>query len=142
MAHTHQGINLLRAASALDRRSRRVVSLLILLVILCVGDLILTLIYWTQFGLLENNPLARGIMSYRSPALLVAWKLASVSLGVGILFWARKTRIGEAASWLCVGVMALLAVHWMNYTNEIHSLTEYLVTAADENPQWIAIDSN
>src|SRR6266478_4968970 len=65
-----------RGSAAAKGRSCRVIALLVAVVLMSLGDLHITLTYLTSVGMSEGNPLARWVMGYNNPGLLVAWKLA------------------------------------------------------------------
>lgn len=100
-------------------RARRVWCLVSLIVLLSLADLFLTMTYLQSVGMGEANPVARVVMSYNSPALLVAWKCATVSLAVLIFAVFRHRRSAEVACWLCAIVLVALTAHWMNYNQEL-----------------------
>lgn len=121
-------------------RERRVLLLLATIVVMSLADLHMTLEQLTSFGLLEGNPLARSIISYNSPVILAAWKLATVAMTTGILFWFRRRRSGEVAAWVCWLVLAALMVQWLRYSHEIPSLTaelNHMSTLGDH--RWVAM---
>lgn len=109
--------------------------------LLSMVDLYMTLTHVMGAGMVEGNPLARGIMAYNSPALLAAWKISTVGLAIGILIHARKRRTGEIAAWICCGVLVWLTVRWVDYNAQIQALTPYLASISEqENTRWVAID--
>lgn len=125
---------------AAGRRALRVTLLLVAVALMSLGDLYMTMTHLTGVGMMEDNPLARAIMSYNSPGLLAAWKLASVTLALSILFWARRTRHGEWAAWFCAGVLAWLTVRWVRYSDDLASLTPAIAQIAETDHRWMAIE--
>lgn len=103
--------------SRLPGRPVRVCIALALIALLSLADLLLTLIYVTEIGLIEENPVARRVMQTGGPSLLVAAKLASVAVCVGILWWARARAISEAAAIFGLVVLCWLTVRWIEYTH-------------------------
>lgn len=102
----------------LDRlpgRSFRVGFMLAVIVVLSLLDLLLTLIYVTEIGLIEDNPVARLVLEIGGPRLLVAAKVVSVGFCTGVLFWARRRGIAELAAVIGVVVLVWLTVRWMSY---------------------------
>jgi hypothetical protein len=92
--------------------------------------------------MLEGNPLARGIMGYNSPAALTVWKIVTVGLGLGILFFARRTLCGEIGAWVCCAILTWLTIHWMDYNDGISELTPYLSSlAAGGDIRWVQIQA-
>jgi hypothetical protein len=123
-----------------EGRGQRVILLLVAIALMCLGDLALTLTYATSMGMAEDNPIARAIMLNNSPAFVVIWKLSTMALGFGILFWARKTKGAEIATWLCFLIMSALCVHWLGFTAAMANLPpEYAATAAIDDPRWVSM---
>jgi hypothetical protein len=121
-------------------RPQRVAALLCVVVLLSIGDLYMTLTHLTGIGMLESNPIARMVMSYNSTAAVVSWKCATVLLAVLVLFFYRRTRQAELASWICTVILAALTLHWIRYNHEIHALDpEDAARAARADPRWVAI---
>lgn len=123
---------------AVRARGRRVIWLTIAIVAVSLADLYLTILYTTTTGMVEINPLARGVMGFGSPALLAAWKIGLIALTAAILVVTRKTRTGEIGAWLGCLVLTLLAFHWNAYAHEIHLVLQHpeeLLTFMDD--RWI-----
>jgi hypothetical protein len=121
-------------------RSQRVSILLFATVIMGLADLALTLTFVTTIGMVEANPLARLVMQYNEPGLLVLWKLATMLVGIGVLYWARKNRGAEIGTWVCFMAMAALSVHWLTFTGQVSELeSDYAQMAAVDDPRWISI---
>lgn len=100
----------------------------------------MTLTHLMGPGMLEANPLARGIMGYNSPLGLGVWKLVTVSLGVGILFWARRTVAGEMGTWICCLALTWLTFQWQHYNDRASELTPYVTLLADGGDgRWVQI---
>jgi hypothetical protein len=119
-------------------RARRVTILLIATALLCLGDLALTMTYVTSMGMVESNPIARAVMTDHSPSFVVLWKLASMALGLGILFYARRTKGAEIAAWLCFLVMGALTIHWFCFAATVaHLPFEYVDMASADDPRWV-----
>lgn len=132
---------------SLRRRDVRVAALLVAIACMSLGDLYMTMMFLTHGGMAESNPIARAVMLHNSPAMLAIWKLATVALSVGILFYVRRRSIGEAAAWAGCAVMTLLTLHWINYINETAAYAE-VIAAAQSCPDlravvlddWIRLD--
>jgi hypothetical protein len=130
----------LAGAFSADTRGRRVTVLLVATALMCLGDLALTLTYVTSMGMAETNPIARAVMSHNSPAFVVIWKLATMAIGLGILFWARRTKGAEVATWLCFLIMCALCVHWFSFAMTVSDMpSEYAAMAAIDDPQWVSM---
>jgi hypothetical protein len=125
----------------LRARGRRVLILLVAIVLMSIGDLYMTLTHLTHTGMLEANPIARQIMAYNSPALLSAWKLASVGLAVSILYWVRHRGKTEIATWFCFLVLTWLTCRWFVYNDQVGMFTEFPIAAAAGYPhaEWVAM---
>lgn len=100
-------------------RSARVVWLLCAIMLLSLADLQMTYVHLTTIGLGEANPIARLVMSAESPALLIAWKLASVCLACGVFYLGRTRPLAEIAAWFCVLVLVWLMLRWGAYSTEM-----------------------
>ena len=104
-------------------RQRRVWILVGSVTALSVADLLLTITHATSpFGMVELNPLARWLLEHGSVHALVAFKLITVAFTVVLLHVARKTDLGELASWVCFGVLVVLCLHWVQYNAMICDL--------------------
>ncbi len=126
-----------------DARPRRVLVLLGAVALLSLADLAMTLIHLTGPGMLEANPVARQIMKYNSPELLIAWKLATVGLALGILIVARRRLVGELAAWFCFVVLAGLTVQWLVYNHAAPRMSPELGVLAEQmDPRWVSIDAD
>jgi Domain of unknown function (DUF5658) len=122
------------------KRSFRVILLSMAIVTMSSADLYLTLLYVTQIGMNEMNPLARAMMEYQSPAILAIWKTATVLLSVGILLWIRKQPSAEIGAWVGCLVLGWLMIHWVSFVDKSQHLDLELAGAMNiDNPNWIMI---
>ncbi|MFI4897557.1 MAG: DUF5658 family protein [Phycisphaerales bacterium JB059] len=99
----------------IDPRTRRVVLLLLAIFIMSVGDLLLTLTYLQHLGMAESNPIARLVLDFGSPGLLVAWKMATVVACAAILLWKSTSRAAEIGAWTGTFILGALMLHWSSY---------------------------
>lgn len=130
-------------SASLSRRSSRVLLLLCAVAIMSVADLILTLTYVRAVGLAEGNPIARYVMLYHSPGVLVAWKLVSVGGAIAVLFATRRHRVAELGAWVCFCLMAWLCFRWHSYVQDAHTLTPYLEALHKaEHSNWVAMTTD
>lgn len=130
---------LARAAEPASR-SRRVCLLLAGVLVMSLADLDMTLAYARSVGLMEENPLARLVMTYGSAWVLALWKIASVGLCLFILYKARRTRYAEIAAWICFAVLVWLSVRWTTYNNEMPLLTNYLSSRENSGDhRWVTL---
>lgn len=130
----------LRALSCPRCRSRRVIILLCGIVLMSLGDLYMTLEHLTHVGMPEANPFAHAIIQYGSRTGLIVWKLATVLLATGILFYARRRWSAEAAAVFSCAVMTWLTVRWLDYSTHIGQLSrqgQELVSAEDSI--WVSL---
>ena len=128
--------------SVFTDRSFRVIILIALIAAMSMVDLYLTILYITHTGMNEINPIARAMMEYQSPAILGLWKLATVTLGVGILAFIRKKRSAEIGAWIGCLILSLLMSHWVNYINEHSRITESPIAIESMgDPSWVHMDS-
>lgn len=103
-------------------------------------DLYLTLLFVTQTGMHEMNPLARAMMEYQSPVILAVWKTATVVLSIGILILIRKQRSAEMGAWIGCLVMGWLMLHWTGFIHLSSEIDMELAQSAD-NPNWIIMST-
>jgi hypothetical protein len=121
-------------------RASRVGTLLCGIVLLSLADLYMTLVHLLNFGMLEANPVARSIMQYGSPAALIIWKLITVGMAVGILFFARHRRLAEWAALFCCGVLVWLTGRWVVYNMQVGHWTADMHAIAGVNPPgWVTM---
>ncbi|QYU67600.1 DUF5658 family protein [Leptolyngbya sp. 15MV] len=117
------------SASVWDRvlapqgRTIRMWAMIVALVAMSVGDLYMTLLHLKSFGMVEANPLARLIMQYQSPALVVLWKAATVALAVFIFWTSRRHRAAEVGAILCCAVLTALTLQWIRYSEQVSTHT-------------------
>jgi hypothetical protein len=120
-------------------RATRVTILLIATFLMGLADLALTLEFVTSSGMVEANPIARYVMAHNSTGIVILWKLATMFLGLGILFWARRSKGAELGTWLCFLVMAALSFHWLTYTGAVVMEPDYAQVAEADDPRFISI---
>lgn len=121
-------------------RTHRVIALLSLVAVLSLADLYMTMTHLTGAGMYEGNPIARAIMKVGSPAYLATFKVVTVAITVGILYYARRRFSGEMGSWASAAMLVWLTGRWITYNDATADLTEdmnYLIHARDE--RWVAM---
>lgn len=91
-----------------------------------IADLIMTLTYLTESGMLESNPVARLIMTTQGVQGVVLWKLFTLALTGFILFVARRRLSAELGAVVCCAILGWLMVHWTTYNEEVHTITPIL----------------
>lgn len=126
----------------LRARSRRVLLLSLAIALMSAVDLYLTLLYVTNTGMNEMNPLARAMMEYQSPGLLALWKFATVALSLGILIVIRTRRSAECGAWVGCFVLGWLMSHWVVFIHETRDMNlEIMQEIASGDPTWIMIEA-
>jgi hypothetical protein len=101
-------------------RARRVLILLVGVMTLSLADLLITLTYLQANWMMEANPIAAWIIR-NTPSLgvttaaLASFKIGTVGVCVSLLYSLRWSRAGEAAAWVAVGVLTVMAVMWHQY---------------------------
>lgn len=114
----------IRQALGEKARAQRVIALVTASSLMSMGDLYMTLTYVTSVGMIELNPLARGLMNLNSPLLVIIWKVALTVFGAGVIVLARRKRLAEAAAWVVFFAMAFLTIHWSGFNREAAEMTE------------------
>lgn len=122
-----------------ERRGCRVAVLMAAVAVMSLADLAMTLTYLNHVGMIESNPLARIVMHGGGPGSLVAWKLASTALAIGILLRLRRRGVAEVAAVLCCAVLVWLMVRWVAYVEAAPALAGAL-TAMPEHvgDEWVS----
>lgn len=107
-------------------RANRVFWLLVAVFLMSLADLDISMVYLRSVGMAEVNPVARYVMEWNQPWLLVLWKVASILFSCSVLFVARRLAAAEIAAWVCFIALAWLTCQWWAYTAEAHVLTPAL----------------
>jgi hypothetical protein len=111
-------------------------------ILMSLLDLELTLLFASQVGMIEMNPLARMVMEHQSPLLLVLYKVVTVGLGCGILYWARHIRYAEIGTWICFFVLTALSIRWLHFAVEIPQFTPGYMSLPEVYPaMWVKFDN-
>jgi hypothetical protein len=130
------------AYSIFVHRPFRVVALSLAIAVMSGADLYLTLLFVTQTGMNEMNPLARAMMEYQSPAILAVWKMGTVVISVGILLMIRKQRSAELGAWVGCFVMGWLMLHWSGFIENSQYINFEMAASHNiNNPTWIMIST-
>ncbi len=120
-------------------RGCRVAVLMAAVAVMSLADLAMTLTYLNHVGMIESNPLARIVMHGGGPGSLIAWKLASTALAVGILLRLRRRGIAEVAAVLCCAVLVWLMVRWVAYVEAAPALAGALAAMPDHvGEEWVS----
>ena len=123
-------------------RSRRVVLLIVGIVLLSLGDLVITLILLKSTGMAEANPIASYLIrSTGSGFVLAAYKALTVGVCVSLLYRLRPSVEGEVAAWCAMAVLALTAVQWYQYMHELDDLDQMeLAHCTACVDQWLLLE--
>ncbi|MEM7754010.1 MAG: DUF5658 family protein [Planctomycetota bacterium] len=133
------------AATTLGRleRPRRVLYLLAAVVLMSAADLAITLVWLTNVGLAESNPLARWVIAQGSVELLAVWKAITVLPAVLVFAVLRDKPVGELGAIIAATVLAIVTLHWHAYHADadllVHALPAF-EQGTDE--RWITLVSS
>ncbi len=101
-------------------RSRRVMALLGAVVLLSLGDLLVTLAYLKSVGLMEANPIAVYLIeSTQSAWVLACFKGLTVGFCATVLFCLRRHREGEIGAWCAAAILVFTALQWHQYAQSV-----------------------
>jgi len=109
-------------------RSARVGVLGTAVLIMALCDLVLTLDFLFAGAMWEHNPVARSVMSLRSPGALAALKGLSLLPGAVLLVRYRTHPMAEATAWCAFAVMAMVMLRWWMFSG----ITDELITIAGD----------
>jgi hypothetical protein len=138
---TEQSLSWVSRVLSDKARRIRVVTLLVAIFAMSMGDLYMTVTYASQVGMIEMNPLARALMRGDSHVPIILFKLATVGISTGLLFKVRGTRVGELACWAGLVGLLWLTIRWVDYNKAMVELTPALHTLANvEAGSWVEID--
>jgi hypothetical protein len=122
-------------------RSRRVILLIVGIVLLSLGDLLITITYLQSTGMLEANPIAGYIIRLTgSVSVLTAYKALTVGICVGLLFRLRCLVEGEVAAWCAVSILAFMSFQWYHYARQFDNSDLELARSAVWGEEWLALD--
>ena len=124
----HPLTSLLRIGQVWHTRPRRVTVLLAGIAVLSLADLAVTIAYLQANSMMEANPLAAYVIrASQSVWVLVAFKLATVGICVGLLYRVRRHLCGEIASWCALAILMGISVMWHSYSNQIEGVEEIVL---------------
>ena len=123
-------------------RSRRVILLIVGIIVLSLGDLLITLTCLTSTGMIEANPIAEFLIRQTgSIAVLIAYKTLTVAVCAGLLFRLRRHVEGEAAAWCAMLILAMASLHWYQYSREFDGLADIeLARQVAPRDAWLILD--
>jgi hypothetical protein len=88
---------------------------LLIVGILSVVDLLWTVVASDSGSMRELNPLGSQLID--RPLQLVAFKSATISPAIGLMYWLHRTPIAQAASWWSCLVLALVTARWLTFSS-------------------------
>jgi hypothetical protein len=122
-------------------RSRRVNLLIVGIVLLSLGDLLITITYLQSTGMLEANPIAGYIIRVTgSVSILAAYKALTVGICVGLLYRLRRLVEGEVAAWCAVSILALMSFQWYHYARQFDTTDLELARSVGFGEEWLMLD--
>jgi hypothetical protein len=122
-------------------RSRRVVLLIVGIVLLSLGDLLITVTYLRSTGMLEANPIAGYIIRLTgSVSALTVYKALTVGICVGLLYRLRRLVEGEVAAWCAVSILAFMSLQWYHYAHHFDNADVELARSAVFGQEWLVLD--
>jgi hypothetical protein len=116
---------------ALRSRIRRINLVLLAVVLMGLADLAYTLTYMRGSGMVEANPIARKMIEIGSAQQLVLYKLLTLVICCGAIYFCRRTRQAELGAWICCLVMFGLTLHWVNYNSAVQDMADELAIMAE-----------
>jgi hypothetical protein len=122
-------------------RSRRVILLIVGIVLLSLGDLLITITYLQSTGMLEANPIAGYIIRVTgSVSILTAYKALTVFICVGLLYRLRRLVEGEVAAWCAVSILAFMSFQWYHYARQFDTTDLELARSVGFGEEWLMLD--
>lgn len=132
-------------ASPIDgaARMRRIMWLLLAIALMGIADLLCTLTYMRTSGMIEVNPIARLMLEIGSIGQLVMFKMLTLVLCGGMIYFARHHRKAEVCAWFCAALMLILTIHWINYNRSVSAFTNDMAVLAlsggEFEPMWVKV---
>jgi hypothetical protein len=122
-------------------RSRRVILLIVGIVLLSLGDLLITITYLQSTGMLEANPIAGYIIRLTgSVSALTMYKALTVGICVALLYRLRRLVEGEVAAWCAVSILAFMSLQWYHYARQFDTSDLELARSAVFGQEWLVLD--
>ncbi len=111
------------------------------IVLLSLGDLLITITYLQSTGMLEANPIAGYIIRLTgSVSVLTAYKALTVAICVGLLYRLRRMVEGEVAAWCAVSILAFMSLQWYHYARQFDNSDLKLAHSAVWGEEWLVLD--
>lgn len=109
---------------------RRLLLIICAIILMGLTDLACTIIYLTNVGLIEANPIARWVITNLGVAGLIAYKCATMVFTCGALYMIRRHRASEHAAWICTIILLLLMGHWIRFNDALPSMSQEMILLA------------
>jgi hypothetical protein len=115
--------------------------LIVGIVLLSLGDLLITITYLRSTGMLEANPIAGYIIRLTgSVSVLTAYKALTVGVCVGLLYRMRRLVEGEVAAWCAVSILACMSLQWYHYGRQLDDADLKLARSTFAAREWLVLD--
>lgn len=114
--------------SLLLTRPARVFYLVVAAWLMGLADLSITMTYLMSIGMWEGNPVARFVIGFGSPTLVVVFKLCTMLTTSWIVLACRRRWQAEMVAWLSAAVLGVLMAHWISYIDYAETRPEVLTT--------------
>lgn len=109
---------------------RRLLLIIFAIILMGLTDLVCTVIYLTNVGLIEANPIARWVITNLGIIGLITYKAASMAFTCGTLYLIRRHRISEHAAWICAIILLLLMGHWLRFNHTLPEMSHEMILLA------------
>jgi hypothetical protein len=124
-----------------DGRSRRVIGLLLVMLLLSAIDLGITLDQMTTVGMLEQSPFAHAVVKVSGTSTsLIFLKTISLIVNMGILCSLRHRWQAEVGVWVGLGILCWLMVRWSLYLQIMVSIDAELLSSLAKQSEWLAMN--
>lgn len=114
-------------ANSDDRATRartfRVALLVVVCALISLADLEMTLLFTQSVGMVELNPIARLVMASDNPLAVIAFKVLTMSFGLGTLYWHRRRPYAEYGAWVCFLTLFWLSARWFTFTTQVENFS-------------------
>lgn len=108
---------------AIRARSFRVAVLVVVCALISLADLEMTLLFTQSVGMVELNPIARLVMATDHPMAVIAFKVVTMTFGLGILYWHRRRPYAEYGAWVCFLTLFWLSARWFTFTTQVQNFS-------------------
>lgn len=111
------------SVQATRARAFRVGLLVVVCALISLADLEMTLLFAQSVGMVELNPIARLVMASDSPFAVIAFKVFTMTFGLGILYWHRRRPYAEYGAWVCFLTLFWLSARWFTFTTQVQDFS-------------------